>query len=167
MNLLAGLTNTQRPGLHKKFWTGSSIQLRKMELTANIFTQKTSETSLGLISARWALMVSSDSSPTMAVCFTKCSGTCVMDVSIFHPFLKQKCYVSMSSPFPKMICYFTFYVTVFFHQRIETPSHHSPKANDLSFSPTKPRENIIMNSESAPLAPSYYTVPGKFLHVNQ
>ncbi|XP_048727260.1 ETS homologous factor-like isoform X3 [Ostrea edulis] len=48
---------------------------------------------------------------------------------------------------------------LFFHQRIETPSHHSPKANDLSFSPTKPRENIIMNSESAPLAPSYYTVP--------
>lgn len=86
MNLLAGLTNTQRPGLHKKFWTGSSIQLRKMELTANIFTQKTSETSLGLISARWALMVSSDSSPTMAVCFTKCFGTCVMDVSIYHPF---------------------------------------------------------------------------------
>lgn len=51
---------------------------------------------------------------------------------------------------------------MYYQQRSENPGHLSPKANDLSFSPAKPREHITMNSDSTPLAPSYYSVQGKF-----
>ncbi|XP_062601638.1 ETS-related transcription factor Elf-3-like isoform X1 [Saccostrea cucullata] len=47
---------------------------------------------------------------------------------------------------------------MYFQPRNDTPVHHSPKARDLSYSPNKPREHLVMNSESTPLAPSYYTV---------
>ncbi|XP_034325880.1 ETS homologous factor isoform X6 [Magallana gigas] len=47
---------------------------------------------------------------------------------------------------------------LYYQQRSENPGHLSPKANDLSFSPAKPREHITMNSDSTPLAPSYYSV---------
>ncbi|XP_022306707.2 ETS homologous factor-like isoform X4 [Crassostrea virginica] len=47
---------------------------------------------------------------------------------------------------------------LYLQQRAENPGH-SPNANDLTYSSSKPREHLVMNSDSTPLISSYCSVP--------